>query len=123
MDLDGTLAHYDRYHEDQRIGAPIMPMVERVRAWLAEGRSVVIFTARLSRADLNPERSRAVDEVRAKIDAWCMEQFGQRLRVTADKDYRITTFIDDRAVAVETNTGRVLGGEMPAISTVPTDPL
>jgi len=110
VDLDGTLAHYDRWHEDGRIGEPVPAMAERVRAWLADGRTVVIFTARLAREADRPE---AVAAARERIAAWTLQHFGVALRATAEKDYRFTTIVDDRCVAIEANTGRVLGGEMP----------
>lgn len=46
VDLDGTLAHYDGWKGPEHIGAPIPAMVERVKAWLAEGKEVRISTAR-----------------------------------------------------------------------------
>lgn len=44
------------------------------------------------------------------IQAWCLEHIGTALRVTASKDFAMIQLWDDRAVAVEMNTGRVLGG-------------
>ncbi len=48
VDLDGTLAHYDGWMGPTEIGPPISKMVHRVRRWLAEGRDVRIFTARVA---------------------------------------------------------------------------
>ena len=39
-----------------------------------------------------------------------MEHIGRRLIVTCVKDYEMIELWDDRAVAVEFNTGRYLGG-------------
>jgi len=39
VDLDGTLAHYEGFKGAQHIGEPISPMVERVKRWLAEGKT------------------------------------------------------------------------------------
>ena len=47
VDLDGTLAEYLGWQGMGHIGEPIAPMVERVKAWLAEGKDVRIFTARV----------------------------------------------------------------------------
>ena len=47
VDLDGTLAEYNGWQGPANIGAPIPAMVERVKAWLEEGRDVRIFTARV----------------------------------------------------------------------------
>lgn len=96
VDLDGTLATYDTWRGIDHVGEPIMPMVERVRAWLEEGREVRIFTARMA----GPE-----DCVPA-IDKFCLEQFGRTLPVTNVKDFGLIQLWDDRAVRVEFNTGR-----------------
>lgn len=43
VDLDGTLAHYDKWIGPEHIGEPIAPMVDRVRAWLGQGIEVRIL--------------------------------------------------------------------------------
>ena len=100
VDLDGTLAHYSNFGEGG-IGLPIAPMVDRVKRWLSEGHKVVIFTARMS----HPERG--ADE-EAKIRRWCKRHIGADLQVTCIKSWEADEFWDDRAVTVETNTGRAL---------------
>ena len=47
VDLDGTLAEYDKWVSPTHIGKPILRMVKRVQKWLAEGRQVKIMTARV----------------------------------------------------------------------------
>lgn len=47
VDLDGTLAHYDGGVGVDHIGPPVPAMLTRVKQWLAEGRAVKIFTARV----------------------------------------------------------------------------
>ena len=47
VDLDGTLAHYDKFISPSHIGEPIAPMVARVKKWLSQGKEVRIFTARV----------------------------------------------------------------------------
>ena len=47
IDLDGTLAEYDGWKGVEHIGKPIPSMVERVKAWIIEGKDVRIFTARV----------------------------------------------------------------------------
>lgn len=47
VDLDGTLAVYNGWVAPTHIGEPVVPMLERVKAWLAEGREVRIMTARV----------------------------------------------------------------------------
>jgi hypothetical protein len=113
VDLDGTLATY-RGWNGGRIGEPIPAMVERVRAALTAGWEVRIFTARVGAgAGHSAESGRSDDaafaaEQRAAVEAWCEEHIGQRLVVTAIKDFRLVEIWDDRACGVEANTGRLL---------------
>lgn len=120
VDLDGTLAHYDGWKGVDHIGEPIGPMVERVKQWLAEGKDVRIFTARvapppLARGEsvLNPANltnaMRSVVEAMVPIQIWCVKQFGRPLPITYKKDNSMFQLWDDRAVCVERNTGRILG--------------
>src|SRR5688500_18096438 len=101
VDLDGTLARYDVWRGTEHIGAPIPEMVDRVRAWLAGGYEVRIFTARVC-GMAGMEASIA----RAAIEAWCLQHIGRKLRVTAEKDFRMIECWDDRAVRVAFNRGR-----------------
>lgn len=103
VDLDGTLAHYDGWKGPDHIGEPIPAMVERVKRWLAAGKQVRIFTARVCGDD-----GRDVDAMRLRIGAWCALHIGRELPVTNVKDYDMTTLWDDRAVRVEKNTGRII---------------
>jgi len=97
VDLDGTLARYDRGKRPLGIGEPIPAMVERVKRWLAEGKyDVRVFTARVASED--PQIRRAVED-------WCEKHVGVRLQVTNVKDYEMVELWDDRAVQVRTNTG------------------
>jgi hypothetical protein len=99
VDLDGTLAEYNGWQGENHIGAPIVPMVERVKRWLAEGHEVRVFTARAFQAP---------QSVIHAIEDWCRTHVGQRLRVTCTKDHGMVELWDDRAVSVEANTGRAL---------------
>ena len=116
VDLDGTLAHYGEW-DGGRIGKPIGPMVERVKAWLAEGIQVRIVTARVCalfdfRLIKEPEKweRQAAEalEQNAKIRAWCLEHLGQELPVTAVKDFDMVELWDDRCIQVVKNTGEPL---------------
>lgn len=101
VDLDGTLAHYEKWEGVDRIGAPIPLMVERVKAWLAEGKEVRIFTARV-----HPNQDKQVIErVRYWIEKWCLEHIGKALPITCEKDYAMIELWDDRCVQVVANTG------------------
>lgn len=97
VDLDGTLAHYERFEGPTVIGAPVPAMVDRVKAWLEQDLEVRIFTAR---AD-DPEAVTV-------IQAWCEEHLGQVLTITNQKDLGMLLLYDDRARQVETNTGRLV---------------
>lgn len=119
VDLDGTLAFYDKWQGPQHIGAPIPAMVARVKAWLADGRDVRIFTARvdggtvaLSMGNADGESCRNVSLVEGYIKQWCLEHIGRELPVTCKKDYGMVELWDDRAVQVIPNTGRTIADEL-----------
>ncbi|MEM9354880.1 MAG: hypothetical protein AAGB04_01585 [Pseudomonadota bacterium] len=105
VDLDGTLAYYDHWRGADHIGEPIMPMVERVKNWLAAGKQVKIFTARMT------EPYRDGIDVRNRIQDWCQEHGLPRLEVTNVKDYWMMEVWDDRAVQVIPNTGEPVRAE------------
>ncbi len=113
VDLDGVLAHDCATPEDVwTIGEPIPAMVAQVKAWLAEGQEVRIFTARV--AMCGETSSIACDDLefatyqRELITKWCQEVFGQVLPITATKDFQMIRYYDDRGVQMITNTGRSL---------------
>ena len=112
VDLDGTLAHYAGWVDELHIGAPVPPMVARVKEWLSQGREVRIFTARVTEGALNLDGTRReVSHVRMAIEDWCELHIGVRLPVTNVKDYSMAELWDDRAVQVVPNTGlRADGG-------------
>lgn len=85
VDFDGTLAVYDPEIFPE-VGAPIMPMVARVRRWLNDGEEVRIVTAR---AD-HPRNY-------LPVYAFCRDQFGMMLPVTDRKDRHMIELWDDRA--------------------------
>lgn len=101
VDLDGTLAHYDGWRGHAEIGDPIPEMVARVKAWIAEGKTVKVFTARVSTTDAQ-ER----EEARLAIYQWTQLYIGEPLAVTCRKDFSMIELWDDRAVRVVTNTGK-----------------
>lgn len=94
-DLDGTLAHYDKWRGIEHIGEPIPGTVYRVKKALSLGHKVYIFTARAGHGD----------GAEKYIEEWCLKHLGVVLPVTANKGYEFTEFWDDRAVAVLRNTG------------------
>ena len=101
VDLDGTLATYDEWRGADHVGDPIKPMVDRVKRWVADGRNVRIFTARVS---VDPG-----GVALAAIGIWCQKHLGRVLPVTCVKDYQMLELWDDRAVQVEMNTGELIG--------------
>ena len=107
VDFDGTLASYNGWQGPNKLGEPLIPMVNRVKQWLKEGREVRIMTARVS--PLIPDWADNVVELsRGNIENWCVQHIGQKLPVTHEKDYNMIELWDDRAVQVEFNTGEVV---------------
>jgi hypothetical protein len=119
VDLDGTLAHYDRWRGPHHIGEPIPAMLARVKKWLAEGREVRIFTARVEAGTItlgmdvqNGEACRNAALVEQSVRAWCKKHVGQELPVTCKKDFGMIELWDDRCVQVIPNTGRTIADEL-----------
>ncbi len=104
VDLDGTLAYYEGWKGAPHIGAPIAPMVDRVKGWLAAGKTVKIFTARMHGHGL-PIVGGGFEDVRGPIERWCQLHIGQVLEITNVKDFGMIELWDDRAIQVESNTG------------------
>lgn len=109
VDFDGTLAHYDGWQGATHCGAPVPAMVERVKHWLAEGREVRIFTARVWADPSSQARTAEAHAAGVAIEAWCKQHIGRALSVTCQKDYGMIELWDDRAVQVRANTGEPVG--------------
>lgn len=107
VDLDGTLAHYDKWRGVDHIGEPVAPMAAMVKAWLKAGQAVKIFTARVAGHGVPDLKGGTVDAI-TPIEKWCEKHIGVRLPVTNIKDFGMITLYDDRAVQVEVNTGRLI---------------
>lgn len=112
FDLDGTLAEYGGWKGPQHIGAPIPGTIQLVKRYLAAGREVRIFTARVDggKAALSvgvKEGAQYADvaAIRAVIERWCAEHIGVVLPITNIKDYGMDLLFDDRAVRIVRNTG------------------
>lgn len=121
VDFDGTLATYGTWISASHVGEPIAPMVERVKRWLAEGREVRIFTARIwpivtvvrpgeivQTGPLTPRMKEALEAVEA-IQRWCGLHLTHVLPITCVKDMAMVELYDDRAVQVRPNTGEIVG--------------
>lgn len=105
FDLDGTLAVHGEWRGPRYIGDPIMPMVERAKAYIANGTDIRIVTARVGGSMSDHDRS----EVMFAIDNWCKQHLGRTVRITASKDYQMLYLYDDRCRQVIPNTGIVVG--------------
>lgn len=145
FDLDGTLAEWDTPNHQGgilTIGPPIPAMVEICKRYLDHGHVVKIFTARVGETSaeacvaalqgLQERHATAVGlmpytvdhhDPRAYwrryqerlIDAWSDEHLGQRLLVTAAKDFQMLRLYDDRCVQVIPNTGYALQDRLHAL--------
>ena len=104
IDLDGTLAEYDGWKGVEHIGKPIPSMVERVKAWIIEGKDVRIFTARVCMSQSKKDFTTAYEA----IAAWCRKYIGKELKITAEKDWKMIKLWDDRCVSVIPNTGEII---------------
>lgn len=99
---DGSVVDVNNYRSDL-IGKPITPMVQRVNAWLAAGRKVVIFTARV-----HPRYGLGEVAIAEKaIKEWSVEVFGVELEVTCMKDPLFCEIWDDKAVRVVPEMGTI----------------
>jgi hypothetical protein len=113
FDLDRTLAHYTEWLGIGNIGAPVPAMAAHVKAWIAEGRDVRIFTARISIPEDTSKRAERELEAAVNLAAvrlWCFKHLGKVLPVTCVKDYKCDAIYDDIAVQIVPNEGRRADG-------------
>lgn len=117
VDLDGTLAYYDKWGAPLEFGEPIPRMVERVREWISWGMTVKVVTARMPLPDDFLARSDEggylwdQHDMRTAIGLWTEKHIGLRLDAVCYKDLHMIELWDDRAVQVVANTGRTLAEE------------
>jgi len=97
VDLDGTLAVWGAGSSTERIGPPVPAMLSYVRRMKENGIRVKIFTARAGDPKQIP-----------KIQKWLEKNSLPGLEITNVKDYNMERLYDDRAVQVESNTGRII---------------
>lgn len=98
VDLDGTLAKYQGAM-DNAIGEPVLPMLQRVKDWIAAGEDVRLFTARAGDAAQLPH-----------LQNWLNQQGLQQMKITNVKDFDMKVLYDDKAIRVERNKGYICGG-------------
>lgn len=108
-DFDGTLAEYAEGDIDKfgtsHIGAPIPEMVKKVKAALADGDHVIIFTARVNPVGHDPKDALIATQAYLLIAAWCKQHLGTVLPISHEKSTMMSEFWDDKAVGVIPNTG------------------
>ena len=110
VDLDGTLAKYDKFEGWDKIGDPVENMVKRIQAWRKRGIVVKVFTARLSHASRALSKV-SYEDVANVIKKWTKEHIGEELPVTSEKDWEMMFFCDDSAVQIKKNTGDSLADD------------
>lgn len=103
IDLDRTLAHYDKWRGPTHIGEPIPEMVQFVKKLIDEGHEVRIFTARMSEYEVYVR-----DQIEKTIADWTEKHIGHRLFATCVKDYGCKAIFDDIAFHTVPNTGKIV---------------
>jgi hypothetical protein len=117
VDADGTLFEYYGWTKWNDFGRAIPAMKERVLKWIAEGKDVRIFTARmpLPENEMKEQTCYQTGEkfngvmMKKAIADHCERELGHRLRAQCYKDIHTVEIWDDRAVGVVANTGQTLG--------------
>jgi hypothetical protein len=117
VDLDGTVAIWERWVRWDHIGKPIPKMVERIRGWIAAGKKVKIFTARVAFDEdvcsISGERF-SREDMQEVIWRWTLKHIGTPLESTATKDFAAEEIWDDKAIGVVANTGLTVADEYEA---------
>lgn len=111
VDLDGTLAKHGEWKGWDSIGEPIPEMVNKVKEWLAQGITVKILTARLSKVSLAMNDGVTYADQAEVIQKWCEEHIGIKLPVTSEKDWSMLFLCDDSAVQIKRNTGKPMAAD------------
>ncbi len=97
MDLDGTLAYFDRMSSYDKVGEPVPAMLALVKKMINNGVRVKIFTARVE----DPEQLPIIRK-------WLKDNNLPELEITNIKDFNMRMLYDDRCIQVERNTGRLI---------------
>jgi hypothetical protein len=110
FDCDGTIAHYESWG-DGSIGAPIKPMIRRIKHYLNTGRRVAIVTARVHPNE--PDAGGQNFFIRAFLEqALGSMALAEAVDIRADKDRHMVALFDDRAEQVIPNTGILVREEL-----------
>ena len=99
LDFDKTLAYYKSGSVIESVGAPILPMLEKVHEWLSKGYNITIFSARFSYVGEKLEKQQKL------VTNFLKENGLPNLPKTAVKYPKFTHFIDDKGYHVEPNMG------------------
>lgn len=98
IDLDGTLAYYERWGNVGEIGEPVPLIQDWIKYWLHLKIEVVIFTARAYKPEAIPP-----------IRKWLMlNGFPPDLRITNVKGMECDIIFDNSAREVINNTGIIV---------------
>lgn len=98
VDLDGTLAYYERWGAEGDIGEPIPIMKNWISYWLSKGIEIVIFTARAYKQE-------HIDNIRKWL---ILNGLPIDLRITNVKGLDCSMILDDKAREVISNTGQIV---------------
>lgn len=110
FDLDATIAFYETYG-DGSIGAPITPMIRRIKHYLKQGRRVAIVTARVH--PTSPDAGGENLKIRAFLErALGSMALAEAIDIRADKDLHMIKLFDDRAEQVIPNKGILVREEL-----------
>jgi hypothetical protein len=92
------------------IGAPIMPMIRRIKHFLRTGRKVNIVTARVHWSE--PDHVAQMNTVRQALNAVFGKNLANRIDIRSDKDRHMIDLYDDRAKQVIPNKGILVQNEL-----------
>ena len=108
--MDATIAFYATWG-DGSIGAPIKPMIRRMKHYIRTGRKVAIVTARV-----HPSKGLEATEHLHKVRDFLDVQFGKdvsdSIDIRCDKDMHLIALFDDRAESVIPNKGILVREEL-----------
>lgn len=97
VELDGTLAHFDKTQDGFTIGRPVDKMRMRVQQWMMVDIDVRLFTAHASNPAMLPI-----------IEKWLHDNRIEKMKITCEKDFGMSQYWDDRGVHVVTNKGDIV---------------
>jgi hypothetical protein len=87
---------YDHWRGIEHISDPV-PEIDKIIRANMDKVEFFVFTAR---AEDGPEAIMIIED-------WCMKHYGRKFEVFNVKGYDVVAIWDDRAVAVEKNTGKM----------------